>query len=104
MAKKKNKKKPEYIENCANCKYWGWEKNGCPCEVDSAECHRFPPHIPTPEGRAGKCPYDEFECVRCFACGIGYTQGPVTFADNWCGEFKMSKHPFIEWSEDYEED
>lgn len=103
---KKKKKKVKYTENCANCKYWNYEENvtECPSEIDSNECHRYPPHIPTPKASGGKCPNGYMFCIRCFECGIAYAQGPQTFADQFCGEFKIRKHPFVEWSEDYEED
>lgn len=86
------------MEVCANCRWWAWESGKPPAEHDTADCRRFPPTAHVPE-KVGRCPKGNRRCWKCYECGIAFSEFPVVFAWEWCGELKMRDDPWEEWSE-----
>ncbi len=65
-------------ERCETCRFWNRD------EADTGDCCRFPPTL-TSHG----APFDNEE--RCDA-----TQFPLTYAGQWCGEWKPRDEPEAE--------
>ena len=76
----------EQEECCMNCKYWdSYEAEKSPdnrmwCD---GNCHRYPPCVPCIAGITdiGALVFEEPYK------GLPLVDHPVTFGDNWCGEF-----------------
>ena len=76
----------EQDECCAECKYWDSyeaEKNPDHRMWCDGNCHRYPPYIPC---MAGITDIGAFVFEEPYK-GLPLVDHPVTFGDNWCGEF-----------------
>ena len=61
-------------ETCLNCRFWlPLDESQPPDPISEGECRRFPPSLPTGE-----------EDSR----GLALVTYPMTFGDEWCGEWK----------------
>lgn len=93
------------LKCCANCKYWDcYEGKDKKCDFTTdGECHRYPPSIPNFDNHKE----DEYcveDLILCLVKGTALVSCPITYATEWCGEFKKMKNPrFIEEEEECNE-
>lgn len=86
---KKNKVRNKVKRCCANCEYWDcykedeFDKFG---EVSDGECHRYPCNTHCIEEVNGNIVLETFKATALMT-------HPITFAGDWCGEFKRTKNP-----------
>jgi hypothetical protein len=74
------------MEQCNGCRFWlNWDSE----DTNLGECHRFPPRMATvPRTGAGQ---DSAVTVR-----PGDGGWPLTYPDDWCGEFQPVPTPAAE--------
>ena len=80
---------------CANCRWWEvsekqFEEYRCLAE---GWCHRYPPSVPL-TSHINDTGIPSLVEPRFETMSMGY---PVTFAEEWCGEFKWAANP--RWTE-----
>lgn len=95
----------DVLKCCANCKYWDcYEGKDKKCNYTTdGECHRYPPNIPNFDNY-GKDDYHVIELILDLVKGTPLVSHPITYAVDWCGEYKQMKNPrLIEESEEYNE-
>lgn len=77
----------EQEECCMNCKYWDsyeLEKNpNSPCLWADGSCHRYPANVTCVAGMTDAGSFIFEELYK----GLPLLDHPVTFGDDWCGEF-----------------
>lgn len=88
---------------CANCEYWylyDEEKfNGA--GFGEGECRRYPPSVPNIECDNNKNSPRLADLYIPLIRGTMLMSNPFTFAEEWCGEFKLMKT--LRWTEEDEE-
>lgn len=86
---------------CANCEYWypyNEDKVVGLYGSNKGECRRYPPSVPVIEVEDLE---DEMprivDVYLSLIMGTPLMSNPFTFAEEWCGEFKLMDKP--RWSE-----
>ena len=92
----------DVLRYCGNCDYWycykenEFEKFGA---IAQGECRKYPPSIPVIEMNEDEVCFTDLY-VSLNNNGSLLLTHPLTFAEDWCGEFKPMKNP--RWTEESE--